>query len=173
MNKARVATAWLDGCSGCHMSLFDLDERLLELADRMDYVHGPLVDAKEYPEKVDIVLVEGAVGSEEDLHRARLMRARTGIFVSLGDCAVTGNIVTYRNPFKVEEVIGRVFSETAESPVRPDEAVPALLETARPIHEVIAVDLFIPGCPPSADLIYFVLVELLAGRLPTVKNRFG
>jgi NAD-reducing hydrogenase small subunit len=173
MAKVRVATTWLDGCSGCHMSIFDMDERLLELAERMDLVYGPLVDIKEYPEGVDIVLVEGGVGSEEDRHLAHIMRARTRIFVSLGDCAVTSNIVAYRNPFKVEEVISRVFAETAEYPVHPNEEVPALLEIARPIHEVVPVDVFIPGCPPSADLIHFVLSELLAGRRPEIRNRFG
>jgi NAD-reducing hydrogenase small subunit len=173
MTKARIATAWLDGCSGCHMSIFDMDERLLDLADRIDIVYGPLVDTKEYPEGVDVVLVEGGIGSEEDRHLAHIMRDRTKIFVSLGDCAVTANIVAYRNPIKVDDVIRRVFAETAEYPVQPNEEVPALMEICRPIHEVIPVDIFIPGCPPSADLIHFVLTELLAGRRPEIKNRFG
>jgi NAD-reducing hydrogenase small subunit len=173
MTKARIATAWLDGCSGCHMSIFDMDERLLDLADRIDIVYGPLVDTKEYPEGVDVVLVEGGIGSEEDRHLANIMRDRTKIFVSLGDCAVTANIVAYRNPIKVDDVIRRVFAETAEYPVQPNEEVPALMEICRPIHEVIPVDIFIPGCPPSADLIHFVLTELLAGRRPEIKNRFG
>jgi NAD-reducing hydrogenase small subunit len=173
MTKARIATAWLDGCSGCHMSIFDMDERLLDLADRIDIVYGPLVDTKEYPEGVDVVLVEEGIGSEEDRHLAHIMRDRTKIFVSLGDCAVTANIVAYRNPIKVDDVIRRVFAETAEYPVQPNEEVPALMEICRPIHEVIPVDIFIPGCPPSADLIHFVLTELLAGRRPEIKNRFG
>jgi NAD-reducing hydrogenase small subunit len=173
MTKTRVATAWLDGCSGCHMSIFDMDERLLELADRMDIVYGPLVDIKEYPEGVDVILVEGGIGNEENHHLALIMRARTKIFVSLGDCAVTGNIVAYRNPIKLENIIDKVFGETAGNQVRPGKEVPALMETYRPIHEVIPVDVFIPGCPPSADLIHFVLTELLAGRRPKIKNRFG
>jgi NAD-reducing hydrogenase small subunit len=174
VSKPKLATVWLDGCSGCHMSILDMDERLLELADRVELVYSPLVDAKEYPPDVDIALVEGAVGNEEQAHFARLMRERTKIFVSLGDCAVTGNILAYRNPMPVEAIIDRVFAETAANgPVVPGREVPALLPEARPIHEVIPVDVFIPGCPPSADLIHHVLDELLAGRHPVVRNRFG
>src|ERR1035437_10131046 len=80
--RVRLATVWLDGCSGCHMSLLDTDERLLELAKAVDVVWGPLVDSKEFPENVDVTLVEGAISSEEDLHRIKLVRARTKILVS-------------------------------------------------------------------------------------------
>ena len=97
--KLRLATVWLDGCSGCHMSLLDTDERLLELAQKVSVVWGPLVDAKQFPEGVDVTLVEGAVSSEEDLHRIRLVRARTRILVTLGDCAITGNVPAMRNTF--------------------------------------------------------------------------
>src|SRR5579863_6093509 len=90
--KTRLATVWLDGCSGCHMSLLDTDERLIALAQRVNVVWGPLVDAKEFPENVDVTLVEGAISSEEDLHRIQLIRARTKVLISLGDCAVTGNV---------------------------------------------------------------------------------
>src|SRR5450432_2212572 len=97
--KVRLATVWLDGCSGCHMSLLDTDERLLALAERVTVVWGPLVDAKEFPENVDVTLVEGAVSSEDDLHRIRLVRARTKTLVTLGDCAITGNVSAMRNNF--------------------------------------------------------------------------
>ncbi|HCG98238.1 MAG TPA: NADP oxidoreductase [Actinobacteria bacterium] len=174
MARPRVATVWLEGCSGCHMSVFDMDERLLELADKMDLVYSPLVDTKEYPENVDVVLVEGGIGNEEQLHFAHTMRERTKIFVSLGDCAITSNIVAYRNPFRVADVIERVFAETTEDgSTRPGTEVPALLPYAVPIHEIIKVDVFIPGCPPSADLIHYVLTELLEGRHPEIRNRFG
>ncbi len=75
MDKKRLATVWLDGCSGCHMSFLDMDERLLALATRVDLVYSPLVDAKEFPENVDLTLVEGAVSSEEDLHKIQIVRA--------------------------------------------------------------------------------------------------
>jgi len=103
--KTKVATIWLDGCSGCHMSLLDTDERLIALAERADYVWGPLIDVKEFPENVDVTLVEGAISSEEDLHRIRLVRARTRILVSLGDCAVTGNVPAMRNKFGADAIL--------------------------------------------------------------------
>lgn len=174
MGKPRVATMWLEGCSGCHMSIFDMDERLLDLADKMDVVYSPLVDTKEYPENVDIAMVEGGIGNEEQLHLAHIMRKRTKTFVSLGDCAVTSNIVAYRNPFTVADVINRVYVETSEGgATAPGAGVPPLLPFCVPIHEIIDVDVFIPGCPPSADLIHYVLTELLEGRHPDIKNRFG
>lgn len=176
MSKARVATLWLDGCSGCHMSLLDMDERLLELAGKIDVVFSPLVDQKEFPENVDVALVEGAVSSDEDLEKIRKVRARTRVLVSLGDCAVTANIPSMRNPFTVGDVLDRAYVEnTTLRPGAPFEAVPTLLPQARPIHEYVTVDVYVPGCPPSADTIYTVLSDLLEGRCPdlSAKTRFG
>ena len=176
MSKARIATVWLDGCSGCHMSILDMDERLIELADRMELVYSPLVDTKEYPENVDVVLVEGAVSTEDDLEKIRTVRRRTRILVSLGDCAVTANVPSLRNRFPVEAVEHRAYIENAEFNQQvPRDIVPRLLPTSRPVHESVKVDVFVPGCPPSADTIHFVLTELLAGRIPdlTDKTRFG
>jgi len=176
VSKARVATLWLDGCSGCHMSLLDMDERLLELAGRIEVVFSPLVDQKEFPENVDVELVEGAVSSDEDLEKIRKVRARSRLLVSLGDCAVTANIPCMRNPFKVKDVLDRAYVEnTTLRPGPPWENVPTLLPQARPIHEFVKVDVFVPGCPPSADTIFLVLTELLEGRCPDLmaKTRFG
>lgn len=111
MSKMRLATVWLDGCSGCHMSLLDLDERLLAVAEKADLVYSPLVDNKIFPEDVDITLVEGAVSNEEDLHKIRMVRERTRILVSLGDCAVTANVPGMRNPFLTSEVYDRAYRE--------------------------------------------------------------
>jgi len=172
--KIRLATVWLDGCSGCHMSLLDMDERLADLAARVEMVWGPLVDAKEFPENVDVTLVEGSVSSEEDLHRIRQVRARTRLLVSLGDCAVTGNVPAMRNAFGADAVLRRAYLENAAlDPQIPREIIPRLLPVVRPVHEVAKVDVFIPGCAPSADLIFSVLSELLAGRLPEPVARFG
>ncbi|MGD0436813.1 MAG: NADP oxidoreductase, partial [Bryobacteraceae bacterium] len=96
--KPTLATVWLDGCSGCHMSFLDMDERLLDLAEKADLVYSPLVDRKDFPDRVDIALVEGAVSNEDDLVKIRKVRAHTRILVSLGDCAVTSNIPGMRNP---------------------------------------------------------------------------
>ena len=176
MSKARIATVWLDGCSGCHMSILDMDERLIELADRVELVYSPLVDTKDYPENVDLVLVEGAVSTEEDLEKIRKVRQRTWVLVSLGDCAVTANVPSLRNQFPVEAVEHRAYIENAELNRQvPRDVVPRLLANSRPVHEFVKVDVFVPGCPPSADTIHFVLTELLAGRIPdlTDKTRFG
>ncbi len=176
MSRPRLATVWLDGCSGCHMSLLDMDERILDVAKVADLVCSPLVDTKGFPEDVDVTLVEGAVSSEEDLHKIKAIRARTRILVALGDCAVTGNVPAMRNPFGVEAVLDRAYRQTsspAGSP--PVHVVPKLLPRVRPIHEVVSVDLAVPGCPPSADVIHHVVTELLAGRMPEVTEltRFG
>jgi NAD-reducing hydrogenase small subunit len=176
MSKARVATVWLDGCSGCHMSFLDLDERLLELADKLELVYSPLVDVKEFPESVDVTLVEGAVSSEEDLAKIRKIRARTKLLVSLGDCAVNSNVPGMRNPFGVEACTTRAYLENVTAqPQVPTLVIPPLLSRARPVHEFVKVDVFIPGCPPSADTIYYAIAELLAGRMPSLddKTRFG
>jgi NAD-reducing hydrogenase small subunit len=166
--SVKLATVWLDGCSGCHMSVLDTDERLIDLASQIDVVWGPYVDAKEFPPDVDVTLIEGAVSSTEDLHKVRTARERTKVLVSLGDCAVTGNVPAMRNHFGARAVL-----QTGYDGAIPRELVPALLETVRPVHEIVPVDVFVPGCPPSADLIHFVLTELIAGRMPELKARFG
>lgn len=176
MSKARLATIWLDGCSGCHMSFLDMDERLIELAGLVDLVHSPLVDSKEFPDNVDVVLVEGAVSTEDDLERIRKVRQRSKVLVSLGDCAVTANVPSMRNRFSVAAVEHRAYIENAQLNQQiPREVIPQLLPKSRPVHEFVEVDVFVPGCPPSADTIHFVLTELLAGRMPylTDKTRFG
>jgi NAD-reducing hydrogenase small subunit len=176
VSRPRVATMWLDGCSGCHMSLLDMDERLLELAGMMDLVYSPVVDTKEFPDNVDITLVEGAVGNEEDLHKIRIAREKSRLLVSLGDCAVTANVPSMRNSFGLKKVFERAYTENVTlRPGPPTEGVPLLLPTSRPLHEVVTIDVFVPGCPPSADTIYYVLKELLEGRSPDLrgKSNFG
>jgi len=174
--KKRLATVWLDGCSGCHMSFLDLDERLIDLADKVDLVYSPLVDIKEFPADVDIALIEGAVSSEEDLHKIQMIRKKTRTLVSLGDCSVTANVPGMRNPFGVKAVCDRAYTENVTlNPGTPTQVIPKLLPYARPVHEVVSVDVFIPGCPPSADTIYYALSELLEGRQPelSTRTRFG
>jgi len=168
--KVSLATVWLDGCSGCHMSLLDMDERLIELAAVVDIVYSPLVDTKTFPEQVDLTLVEGSVSSEEDLAKIKKVREHTRLLISMGDCAVTGNVPSMRNPFGPEKILQHVYLQHA-----PREIVPRLLPRVVPVHQVVPVDVFLPGCPPYADVLYFALTELLAGRMPDLKGstRFG
>lgn len=169
--KKTLATVWLDGCSGCHMSLLDLDERLIELSSQFTLAYSPLVDRKAFPEHVDVTLVEGAVASEEDLKKIHRIREHTRVLVSLGDCALTGNVSAMRNTCGPGPVLVRVYQQNADFEAQaPEAGVPPLLERVRPVHEVVPVDVFVPGCPPPADTIYRVLAELLAGRVPTLEG---
>ena len=113
MTRPRLATVWLDGCSGCHMSFLDMDERLLELAERVDLVYSPLVDTKEFPEDVDVSLVEGRSAARKTWTRSEVIRERTPILVSFGDCAVTGNVPGMRNPFGAVPLLERAYLENA------------------------------------------------------------
>ena len=173
--KPRLATLWLGGCSGCHMSFLDLDERLIDLAGRVELCASPLTDYKDFPE-ADITLVEGAVANQEHLEHIRKVRKRTKLLVCLGDCAVSGNVTAMRNIFAVEGLLDRAYRQTAAVvkgiPVG-GGAVPSLLACVRPVHEVVKVDYFIPGCPPSADTIHSFVVTLLEGRSPAPQGRFG
>ena len=174
--KTRLATTWLDGCSGCHMSLLDIDEALLAIARRVDVVYGPLVDAQEFPKSVDVTLVEGAVSSQDDLEKIRTIRQRTRVLVSLGDCAITGNVPAMRNQHPARKMLERIYIDGAqENRSIPTEGVPPLLRNAVPVHEAVKVDLYIPGCPPSPAAIAYALGELLDGRMPDVapKVKFG
>jgi NAD-reducing hydrogenase small subunit len=174
--KVRAATVWLDGCSGCHMSFLDLDERLIELAQHLEMVYTPLIDLKVYPDDVDVALVEGAVSTDEDLEKIERIRRKTKILIAMGDCAVTGNVPSMRNAFSVQDVYKRAYFETATlNPSIPDQIVPTLLPTVRPIHAYVPVDIYLQGCPPPADVIYTLLTDLLAGRTPdlTTYTRFG
>ncbi|MBZ0285517.1 MAG: NADP oxidoreductase [Anaerolineae bacterium] len=176
MTRTRLATVWLDGCSGCHMSFLDIDERLLEVADQIELVYSPLVDRKEFPDEVDVTLVEGAVSNEEDLEKIRHIRQHTRILVSLGDCAVTGNVPSLRNTVGAQSVLQRAYLDPQLiNPQIPDQVIPRLLPVVRPVHSVVNVDVYVPGCPPHADVIFWVLTELLAGRVPDLsgRSRFG
>jgi NAD-reducing hydrogenase small subunit len=171
--KVRVATIWLSGCSGCHMSFLDQDERLIDLAQKIQLVYSPIADIKAFPENVDVTLIEGALANEEQLAMLKKARARTKILISLGDCAVTGNVTALRNAWSHsdQEVIERAYLDKSDLNPRYPDQVPKLLVKARPLHEAVKVDFFIPGCPPSADLINYVLTELLGGRTPNMEGR--
>jgi len=182
MMKLKIATVWLGGCSGCHMSFLDLDEFLIELAGKIDLVYSPVVDVKEYPNNVDVCLIEGAVCNEDNLEILHKIRARTRVLVSFGDCAVTGNVPAIRNQLglgNAENVLQRAYIENAQyNPVVPkaDGIVPPLLKRVMPVHEAVHVEYFLPGCPPPPDRIKALMVQVLNGETPKLEGvqlKFG
>ena len=176
MTKIRFATVWLAGCSGCHMSFLDMDEWLIELAQHVDVVYSPVgCDLKEYPENVDVCLVEGGIANQDNLELIHQVRKRTKILVSFGDCAVTANVPAMRNMLGgAGPVLKRAYLELADDdPQLPCEPgiVPELLDRVLPVHEVVSVDVFMPGCPPPAARIKATLESLLRGEHPQMEGR--
>jgi NAD-reducing hydrogenase small subunit len=173
VEKTKLATIWLSGCSGCHMSFLDQDELLIDLAKKVKLVYSPIADVKVFPENVDVALIEGAVANEDQLSLLKRARERTKILISLGDCAVTGNVTALRNAWENSDqaVLERAYIENANVNQQIPTDVPKLLKKVHPLHEVVKVDYFIPGCPPSASLINYVITELLAGRTPNMEGR--
>ncbi len=175
MARLKLATTWLGGCSGCHMSFLDMDEWLLELGAMADIVYSPIVDAKEFPAEVDVTLIEGAVANEDHVHHVKLIRARSRVIVSFGDCAVTGNVTALRNSLQTAEpCLRRSYEELAATHPgipREKEILPVLCDWVRPVHQVVPVDFYIPGCPPPAPRIRAVLESLAAGKAPHLDQR--
>ncbi len=165
-NKPRVATASLAGCFGCHMSLLDIDERILDLVERVDFDRTPLTDIKTLGD-CDLGLIEGGVANAENVEVLREFRARCKWLVAVGACAVTGGIPAMRNQFELRDCLNEAYVDGVgvHNPGVPnDPEIPLLLNRVHPIHEVVRIDCFLPGCPPSADAIWTFLTELLAGE---------
>lgn len=170
MAKKKLATVWLGGCSGCHMSLLDIDERILEVTKLADILKSPVVDGKEFPE-CDLALVEGCICNDEHEHEIQEIRKKAKVLVAFGDCAVTANVPSIRMRVTKEDCLNRAYGEVETSvgkhiPSDPD--VPKLIDHVAPLHEHVKVDYYIPGCPPSADLIFHVVSELLQDRVPVL-----
>lgn len=181
MNKIRFASVWMGGCSGCHMSFLDLDEWLFDLAAAVDVVYCPVADLKQFPENVDVTLVEGAIANEDHVELIHTIRKNSKLVVSFGDCAVTGNVTAMRNPLGgADVVLDRAYKDARL--LRPqvphdDGIVPPLVDKVVPVHAVVPVDLYIPGCPPSAKRIRAVLQAVVDGKSPEMIGkemlRFG
>lgn len=178
-NKVRLATAWLGGCSGCHMSFLDLGERLITLAEAAELVYSPIADAKEFPPNVDVTLVEGAVANSDHVELIEQIRERSKIVVSFGDCAVTGNVTSLRNYLPVDDLLTQVYHEgpgQAPPEIENGRVMPVLLPKVLPVHQVVPVDVFVPGCPPDPERIWAAVSALLQGqavRLDQNMRKFG
>lgn len=170
MGKITVATQWLEACAGCHMSFLDIDERIMELLKQVELTSSPLTDLKHPPQEgVDVGILTGAVGNEDERAEAREMRERARILVAMGDCAVFGGICTMRNFFDRDDVLIRGYVEnesTVDGQVPCHEDLAPLTRYVKSVGEVVPVDVYLPGCPPSADAIWYILGELAAGRVP-------
>jgi len=175
MERLKLATVWLGGCSGCHMSFLDLDDFLIDLVGRADIVYSPLIDIKHYPQGVDVALVEGAVANQEHLDMIQRVRSNTRVLISFGDCAVTGNVTAVRNSITTAlDVLKRSYVEQTDVDSQIPSApgiVPALLDPVLPVHAVVRVDVYLPGCPPLAVRIRAVLEQLLAGATPHLEGQ--
>ncbi|MBC7263014.1 MAG: NADP oxidoreductase [Chloroflexi bacterium] len=172
MAKVKVATDWLAACAGCHMSLLDIDERIVQLLEAVEFTSSPVTDLKHPPEDgVTVGILTGAISNTHNVEVAKRMRERCKILIAVGDCATFGGIVASRNLVGTEAALKRAYLE-AESVV--DGVIPDSPELGMPldvvtgVDKVVKVDLFIPGCPPSADALFYALSELLAGRMPVI-----
>ena len=164
--KLRLATASLAGCFGCHMSFLDIDERILELIDVVEFDRTPLTDIKTIGE-CDVGLIEGGVANAENVEVLRDFRRHCRVLVAMGACAVNGGIPAMRNQFELEDCLKEAYVDgvgVANPGIPNDPEIPLLLNKVHPIHEVVKVDYFLPGCPPSGDTIWTFLNELIEGR---------
>lgn len=164
--KPRMATVSLAGCFGCHMSLLDIDERLSRLLERVELDRSPFTDKKELGD-CDIGIIEGGVANAENVEVLREFRKRCKVLVAVGACALNGGIPAMRNQFELRECLEESYLNAAglENPHVPDDPeIPLLLNRVHPVHEVVKIDYFVPGCPPTADTLWTFLSELLEGR---------
>jgi len=167
--KVRIATTSLSGCFGCHMSFLDIDERLIELVDLVEFDRSPLTDIK-HCGPCDVAIVEGGVCNAENVHVLRELRANAKVLVALGACAVNGGLPAQRNHLDVGDCLMRVYCDRTGGKVPDDPELPLLLDKVHPINEVVRVDYFVPGCPPSGDAIWKYLTDLIFGRIPRLEH---
>ena len=170
MSKPIIATTSLAGCFGCHMSLLDIDERILELAELVEFNKSPINDIKKFTKKCDIGLIEGGVCNSENIHVLKDFRENCKILVSVGECAIMGGLPALRNNIPLRECLEEAYLdgpsvENNEERIIPnDEELPLILDKVYPCHEVVKIDFHLPGCPPSADMIFDALVALITGQ---------
>lgn len=169
MSKPRVATVSLCGCFGCHMSLLDIDERILDLAQLVEFDRSPIDDLKLISKRCTVGLIEGGCCNEENVHVLQHFRENCDILISVGDCATTGGIPALRNTIPLRECLEEAYlnGPTVHNPggrIPDDPEIPMLLDKVYPAHEVVKIDYHLPGCPPSAETLWQALTALLGGK---------
>lgn len=165
VRKPRVATASLGGCFGCHMSLLDIDEKFIDLAGLVDFDRTPITDIKQIGD-CDLGLIEGGVCNAENVEVLLEFRKHCKILVSVGACAITGGIPAMRNQYPLGDCLQESYLEgvgVVDAKIPNDPEIPLLLNQVRPLHEVVKIDHYLPGCPPNAEMIWSFLEQLLAG----------
>lgn len=168
--KTRVATTSLAGCFGCHMSILDIDERLFDLLDLIEFDRSPLTDIKQIG-KCDVGIIEGGLCNAENVHVLREFRGNCDTLIAIGACAINGGLPAQRNNMNLALILQEVYHTSAglaKGLIPNDLELPLPLSKVRPLHEVVKVDFFIPGCPPSADAIWKALDDIIAGRAPAL-----
>ena len=174
MSKPVIATTSLAGCFGCHMSFLDIDERILDLIELVDFNKSPINDIKTFTKKCDIGIIEGGCCNTENIHILKDFRENCKILVSMGECAIMGGLPALRNDLSVSECLAEAYLDgpttVNEERVLPnDEELPIILNKVYPCHELVKIDYFIPGCAPNADMIWEILSSLIAGKEPELK----
>ena len=169
MSKPIVATTSLAGCFGCHMSILDIDDRILELIELVEFNKSPIDDIKKFTKKCDIGLIEGGCCNSENVHILKDFREHCRILVAVGECAIMGGLPAMRNGIPIQECFDEAYINgitvvaNEERIIPNDPELPMLLDRVYPCHEVVKIDYFLPGCPPRADLIWEALVALVTG----------
>lgn len=171
MAKVKVATCALCSCFGCHMSLLDIDDRILKLIELVEFDKSPINDIKEFTGRCTVGLIEGGCGNDENVHVLQNFRKNCDILISVGECAVSGGLPAMRNPVPLKECLDEAYLDgpTVYNPnktIPNDKEIPILLDKVYPCHEVVKIDYFLPGCPPSADTIWTAIASLLEGKQP-------
>lgn len=169
MSKPRIATTSLCGCFGCHMSLLDIDERILDLAEIVEFDRSPINDLKDFTGRCAVGLIEGGCANAENVHVLKRFREQCDILVSVGDCAISGGVPALRNMVPLRECLREAYvsGPSVSNPsgrIPDDPEIPLLLDKVYPAHEVVKIDYSLPGCPPSADTLWQALTALLGGR---------
>jgi len=167
MSKPIIATASLAGCFGCHMSVLDIDAKILQLIELVEFNKSPIDDIKTFTKPCDVGLIEGGCCNSENVEVLRSFRKNCKALVAVGECAIMGGLPAMRNGIPIKECLEEAYLRcpTVDDQIIPnDEELPIILDKVYPLHEIVKIDYFLPGCPPSADLIWEALTALVGGK---------